>query len=142
MLRTSLCSFFPCFYCCTGHHRFSLPFCPVLSPVFLKHGSCATGEHISLGLPSELQRCSMALTLCEFHRRLMCLVKLEELRYNISYFLLLLTFLPPPPAVLAVYGCAAGPLDHKPGLPCKAVWPAGEFPSCPTAAQCGCSVSH
>lgn len=34
-----------------------------------------------------------------------------------------------------VYGCTTRPSDHKPSSPCKAVQPAGEFSSCPSAEK-------
>lgn len=82
---------------------------------------------------ASLQSCRdwhMALALREFHRRLMCLLQREKLQHRIWFFFLL-RFLPPPPAVLAVYGCTAEPLDQRPSSPCKA----GESSFCPLAEK-------
>lgn len=60
--------------------RVSLFFSPV-SPVFSEHESGVNGEHISLGCPSGLHRCSITLAL---HKVLQSRVlKLEKLQYGI-----------------------------------------------------------
>lgn len=62
--------------------RVNLFFSPV-SPAFSEHESGVNGEHISLGCPPGLQRCSITLALREVLQSLVYLLKLEKLHYGI-----------------------------------------------------------